>query len=195
MMRLVEYITGIERNKLHKRLVSHYKNVDPHGAVAQYTDSPSKTNPNDLDRELHSYATPHALSVYSGTRTDIHSIAPSKDGYRRIAHVGATSTSIDHRIAKQFTQSHEEDKHNTLEHVLHIHLPKGHPGVYVAHVSKAHSLDDIPLEVNEKEFILPRGTKLKLHPTPVTTTHTSHMPSGNFHTHTHTHGMPRWRNR
>lgn len=186
MMRLVEYIKGIELNKLHKRLVSHYKDVDHHSAASQYTDSPSKTNLDNLDRELHSHSTPFAMSVYSGTRTNIHSIAPSKDGYRRLTHVGVTSTSIDHRIAKGFTQSHTEDEHNNHEHVLHIHLPKGHPGAYVAHVSKAHSLDDIPLEVNEKEFVLPRGTKLKLHPKPVTTTHTSHMPSGDYHNHTHT---------
>jgi hypothetical protein len=65
------------------------------------------------------------------------------------------STSLSRSVAHRFIKSNEIENDDSLEfhhHMLHIHVPKGHPGAFV---------DGISENQKEKEFILPRGTNLK----------------------------------
>lgn len=65
-----------------------------------------------------------------------------------------TSVSNDIEVAKGFSQRDNEGNH----HVLEIHLPKDHPGVFVPPYSFWGE--------SEHETVLPRGMSFKIHPKP-----------------------------
>ena len=110
-----------------------------------------------MDNLVNQHKTPHKLDVYTGIN-EKHARAlqtaaeNSKTSKFKMVHPAFLSTSIDKRIAHGFGSG---------EHVIHIKVPKGHPGAYV----EKHS--SLP---GEKEFILPRGHVLNIDKTPTTET-------------------------
>jgi hypothetical protein len=102
---------------------------------------------------------------------------PGHEG--KMIHPGFLSTSTDFHQAKEFAHTDRDSVHGPKPthheggtwrtdptgygHMMSIHVPKGHPGAYVSD----HSAHDY-----EREFVLPRNTKLRVNKTP--TIHKAH---------------------
>lgn len=91
---------------------------------------------------------------------------PGMESYKhpdRHIHLPAyTSTSLDQDQAKEFSEVGTSGKGNAT-HSLHIHLKKDQsPGAYVALISA---------NQHEKEFLMKRGSKLKIEPKPTIIKH------------------------
>ncbi len=120
-----------------------------------------------LDEILGTYKSPKAMTVYTGLKKHPHDYIEGNES-RVYHHPGYLSTSINPNVAKGFAGEHlERDEggnfsHVTHKHMLEIHVPEGHHGVYVAQHSASKG---------EAEFLMQRGQKLKIHPTPHTITH------------------------
>lgn len=84
------------------------------------------------------------LTVYTGTNKR-HSDLIRK--YDVVNHPGFVSTSLSLNSARSFAQDNGGD-------IVKIHVPKEHRGLYVSHISDYDG---------EREFVLPRNTKLKIH--------------------------------
>ena len=183
--------------KLHNSLSSHYKYNDSHiETIKKYTGGgTNRHEPNGseiLNKELHEkrgklgnsslnefkthvdklvkhHKTPHDMHVYTGVAEHHEITKMAKDGNDNIKlhHHGFTSTSINKKVAEQFAHQ------NLSRHIIKIHVPKGHHGAYVSHHSK---------NGYEKEFILPRGTRLHVHPKPTIINNDPYgAKSGEFH--------------
>jgi hypothetical protein len=122
---------------------------------------------NHLDSALNKHKTPHSLTVYSGTRHDPNKL---KDENGIVDHPSYLSTSLSLGMGKSFA----EVQKGNIRHVMCINVPKDHPGAYVANIS------DKP---EEREFILPRGTRLKHEGTDVHSE--KHKIYGNLKVHYH----------
>jgi len=106
----------------------------------------------NIDSVLNKFKTPESFSVYSGIKSDF-----KPEHNKEYEHPGYLSTSLDKHTAVSMAKIHWHGPDYNQEtpfdkHVLHIQVPKDHPGAYVNHISN---------HDEEKEFILPRGTKLK----------------------------------
>lgn len=126
----------------------HWNN---HANPSNPKDARIEENTKGLDKALTKHQTPHNMTVYSGV-----SYHPKEMSSNKVLHHPAyMSTSIDKEIAKGFAddqQTDEEDEMGrTHNHVLKIHVPAGSHGAYVDHLS-SHG--------GQREFILPRNTKL-----------------------------------
>lgn len=179
---------------LDKHLQKHYHQFDGEDKhnIRKYTDISSHVNKHlydhhglgpgrheqyikSFDKTLHKHQTPHDIHVYTGVHPEHHLAkighkqGANEDNHIKVVHHGYTSATIHHGVAKSFAratnevstdneQHHHEEHHR---HVIKIHVPKGHPGAYVEH----HTMNPY-----EHEFILPRGTKLHVHPNPETVT-------------------------
>ena len=112
------------------------------------------------DKGLTKQKTPQAFHVYSGIRRHPNSYNEGKEIPKKgivLHHPAYLHTSLDHGIAQDFARTTHNDENQKETHVLKIHVPKGHHGAYTGHYS-AHP--------HEKEFILPRGHNLRIHPNP-----------------------------
>jgi ADP-ribosyltransferase exoenzyme len=96
-----------------------------------------------MDQVLHQHGTPDSMTVYSGTNKQHAGILRAHD---QVNHPGYLSTSISLSSARSFAAKNGGD-------ILAIHIPQGHPGAYVSHLSK---------HDGEKEFILPRNSVLHI---------------------------------
>jgi hypothetical protein len=98
----------------------------------------------------------HELHVYSGIGFD-----PSKhiSKEKPIIHLPAyTSVTHDKNIAHSFASRNPmTEHHKNTYHILHIHMKPRNKGIHVDHLSE---------HEDEHETILPRNTKLKVHPVP-----------------------------
>jgi hypothetical protein len=97
----------------------------------------------------------HELHVYSGLGFN-----PSKHlDEKNIIHLPAyTSTTHDKNIAHSFASRNPmTEHHKNTYHILHIHMKPRNKGIHVDHLSE---------HEDEHETILPRNTKLKVHPVP-----------------------------
>ena len=169
-------------NNLHNSLDRHYHDVDDlheqeHHALAKYTAESTPLNHalinyhqngisrhamdehlsntvTHLDSALNKKRTPHDLHVYTGIGFDPHQVfKPSKARNKYHAHMPAyTSTSIDPQQARSFAikKSHRAN-------IIKIHVPKGSRGLYMG---ESFGYPD------EKELVLPRNCKLRIHPVP-----------------------------
>jgi hypothetical protein len=109
----------------------------------------------DLDNTMNLHKTPHDLTLFSGTRHDPREL---KNEHDIVHHPAYLSTSLSDHIAKDFSNKngpHDFEKNIRHNHMLKIHVPKGHPSIY------AGSLPGSRLAEKEREVILPRGTNLK----------------------------------
>jgi ADP-ribosyltransferase exoenzyme len=101
-----------------------------------------------LDSVMDKHKTPQDMHVYSGTKHDLrkHDI---------MDHPAYMSTSLHPEVAHGFSIQHKSYNHDTKNyesHVMNIHVPKGSRGAYIGHIAKY---------PGEKEFIIPRDSKLK----------------------------------
>lgn len=155
-----------------------------------------------MDELVHRHKTPHEFHVYTGLHHahNLTKIKAKQNGSIhapiKVQHHAYTSTSLDKRAAKNFAHSTHEIHKTTVDehghphhieehhrHMLKIHVPAGHHGAYVDHHSST---------PGEKEFILPRGTKLHVHPIPHTETNTIeyHENGKRYTSHHHFHIWP-----
>ena len=141
-----------------------------------------------MDSALAKHKAPHAFEVHTGVSGNhvLHKHLNGKSkGPIKIVHHAYTSTSLNHTQAKAFAKPKPENEksknkygyglqdYHLHHHVIKIKVHKGASGAYVDHHSR---------EAGEKEFILPRGTKLHVHPKP----HTKTSRNGTIHHHTWT---------
>lgn len=103
-----------------------------------------------IDNTLQVTKTPHDMNVYSGTRHD-----PREHDISN--HPAYLSTSVRPEVSHAFAITH--GSYDGHQHVLNVHVPKGSSGAYIGHVSN---------HPHEKEFILPRNSKLKYKKTETT---------------------------
>ena len=205
----VDLLTEAKVSDTHKKLKSHYK-FDGDGihasAIAHYTGIAGSRNLNQhliktngiakkhkslikhLDSALTKHKTPHAFEVHTGVgaKHPLHQHLNGKHkGPIKLVHHAYTSTSLEHKYTQYFAGEHTVlEKHkgkipaaqHTHIHTITIKVPKGHHGAYVDHLSNNRG---------EKEFILPRDTKLHVHPKPSTKT-TKHGSDVYYHHHTWT---------
>ena len=122
-----------------------------------------------LDKALGHQTLDHDLHVYHGTTKFNPGELSSKHPKRLIKSAAYMSTSIDKDKAMRFASRWPSSDIEHVEghgkswgeaekpHILHIHLKPGQKGMYVG---------DNSHHQKEREFILPRNTVLKVHPTP-----------------------------
>jgi hypothetical protein len=129
-------------------------------------DSPSlnlKGMTKATDALVSKHKTPVAMTVHSGTTE--HFLKNMNEG--RIHSSAYLSASLDKGIAdkfakkRQYTVGHSQDENGAMKnvfnrHTLSIHVPKGHEGAYLGHVTSKTATYN-----KEKEFVLPRNTKLR----------------------------------
>jgi len=133
-----------------------------------------------LDSAMKVHKTPEDMTVYSSS---VHDPREKKGSNDVVHHPAYLSTSIDPKIAHQRDMNivhkvADDDDNRFVEHhnILKIHVPAGSKGAYVAHHSNYS---------REKEFILPRGTKLLHHSTDTTIKPREDNWSEDRHTHVH----------
>jgi hypothetical protein len=107
-----------------------------------------------LDDFLHSKPIDHELHVFHGTKHWHPGQEAAKHPEGHIMLPAYTSTSIDKVSARGFAQMPNDGTH---AHMLHIHLKPGDKGHYLGSNSEY---------ADEKEFLLPRKTVLKIHKKP-----------------------------
>lgn len=106
--------------------------------------------------------TPRDMHLYSGIGFDPRKITHGQtdNGMMKVHLPAYTSTSIYPSVASSFTETN----------MVKIHVPKGSHGVYI---HPGNSLGTT--NTHGKEFVLPRGSKLHIHPEP-----TQHYRKGQF---------------
>ena len=107
-----------------------------------------------IDNVMSKSKTPHKLHVYSGT---IHDPRNIKNDEGIVHHPAFLSTTINENFGRQRAKSHAIRTGDAEGHMLKIHVPKDHPGIYVPSVNP----DAVDTNEHEREFILPHGTNLK----------------------------------
>jgi hypothetical protein len=114
-----------------------------------------KKNIGHLDELMNKIKTPHKLVVHSST---IHDVEKMKNEKNIVHHPAFLSTTLDENFAKERAAAVKYIKNAQESHILKIHVPKGHPGIFVPKIS-----ENGPSNVCrvEKELILPRGTNLQ----------------------------------
>ncbi len=139
---------------LNGSLLKHAKEGKEH--PTEFEDSMHKFHLGELDKELHEHKLEHPLHVFSGVGFHPQELASQHpEGH---VHLPAyTSTSIDKSVARDFAGTAGFGKGERSRHIIHMELPKGHPGKYLGRNSENSS---------ESEFMLPRNMKIKIHPEP-----------------------------
>jgi hypothetical protein len=156
--------------ELHDKLSAHYYQTHQKHAIHLATYGTGSSNLNfalmdgetptqalKLDHALNHQSTPDSMVVYSG----ISNGHAAKVGANDVVHHPAfLSASLNMNIAAAFSLSQNSN------HILKIHVPIGHRGAYIGDLSGANK--------HEKEFLLPRGLKLRIH------RDKEHIVKGNF---------------
>ncbi len=107
-----------------------------------------------IDSVMNKSKTPHKLHVYSGT---IHDPRYIKNDEGIVHHPAFLSTTVNETYGRLRAKSLANRTGATEEHMLKIHVPKDHPGIYMPSASP----DAVGANESEREFMLPRGTNLK----------------------------------
>lgn len=108
-----------------------------------------------LPDALSMQGTPSKLTVYSSTKYDPRDVM---DKNHTVHHPAFLSTSLDKKFSNgfnTFSETRDDSKRVYHNHLMKIHIPKGHAGIYAGADVKfsAHR--------HEAEFILPAGTNLR----------------------------------
>lgn len=148
----IEHYTGQGHRDINKALWHQHK----HKHTEQHI-----TN---LDEVMKMKQTPSDMKVYSGIQHHPMEAYPKKEDSGALhVHLPAfTSASLSHNVARGFAgKKLKKDEEGTLHsHILKIHVPKGSNGFYASHLSE--------YAMDEKEFVIPRNSQMKIHPTPHT---------------------------
>lgn len=163
--------TGLEEDNPHHEAINSYTR-DSTGTNNRLfrehaTGTQSKSHFVDLmDHVTNSHKLPEDLHVYSGVKFNPDELA-SKHPDRHVHLPAFTSTSIQKEVAQGFANdtTHHEDEHEfTHHHIIHFHLKKGQKGIFVG-TNPDHDRDNqLSEHPEEHEFILPRNTKIHIHP-------------------------------
>jgi hypothetical protein len=129
-----------------------------------------------MDEALKVHRTPAPMTVYSGVNSDHAQDILHSD---KVHHPAYLSTSLSFHTADCFGKDTHFKPREIHRHVLQIHVPEGHPGGYVEHVTM------VP---QEHEFIMPRDSVLKIDHSKRQTL-SQDTPWGKFHTYIH-HATP-----
>ena len=112
----------------------------------------------ELKKAVRTHRTREDMTVHTGMKRDPRTFE-QHEGKIKVEMPAFTSTTIHKSVAEDFArhlETHEGDK--THSHILHLDIPKGSHGSYVAHHSK------IP---DEKEFILHPNARVHIDPEPL----------------------------
>jgi hypothetical protein len=136
-----------------------------------------KSHIGPIDSAISKNKAPHDLHIYSGTPHDPRKI---KNANGVVHHPSYLSTSLNPHIAHTFADDNREYKDNLdnreiHNHIMEIHVPKNHPGVY-------NSQPGVGISA-EREYILPRGSNLKYHGTDTEVIKNDHGDTIHRHTH------------
>ena len=135
-------------HELNSHLYNAHINKQPHDPIVQ------SIVVKHLDDLIQQHRTPHPMTVYTGPHFNPHEYAG------RQVHLPAfTSTSLSPHVAKDFGMG---------GHILRIHLPEGHPHLF---------MDPESNYQGQSELVLPRNMKLRIARQP------SHVVSGEFNDH------------
>jgi len=166
---------------LHKRLTPHY-NYGPEEKTAlhKYSDQSRDVNHHlwkksqfkagwdipekhqgtidKMDSAVHAHKTPEDMTVYSGS---VHDPRKIKNAEGVVHHPAYMSSSTNPYQAHFFGSMHRDyaPEGGVDTHILHVKVPKGSPGAYISHIAK---------QEGEREFVLPRDSKLKYNKTDTT---------------------------
>lgn len=146
--------------EIHQKLSGHYYKTQQKYEVPLKTYGMSSTNLNHsllsgerpseqafkLDHALNHTATPDDMVVYSGISSTHAQKVIANDV---VHHPSFLSTSLDLNTAASFSMA------QCSNHVLKIHVPAGHRGAYIGELHDRTK--------HEREFLLPRGLKLRFH--------------------------------
>ena len=183
--------TEKEVKNTHDALIKHYNKFDDadKDAIYDYTNESYLVNSHmhrkvigklrkgekehplvkPMKQMINRHKTPQDMVVYSGIGKSPEHVIKHQKGETTGAVVKTsnfTSTSLSKNAATDYARAVVKSKYNSKYknslhgrpgHILKIHVPKGHPGAYVDHHS---------VHRGEKEFILPHGTKMHIHPEP-----------------------------
>ena len=134
-------------------LWNKHKNTDEHKNASADHHETMNSHIEAMDSALKVHKTPEPLTLYSKSRHDPRNLM-DKDNI--VHHPAYLSTSIQKNVPehnyrdRNITRTNDgRNEHNFYK----INVPKDHPGAYI---QDAHSIDKYA-----KEFVLPRGTKLK----------------------------------
>lgn len=164
-----------EEAGLENRLSSHYTHGSKHGeTLKNYTNFSGKINSHlweehkgnkpqtddktlgdikAMDTATHAQRTPEAFTAYSTSR---HDPREHKDTNGVMYHPAFLSTSIRKSVPEgQYGNRNvtRNSEGKSVHNIYKIDIPKDHPGMYIS--------DRNSIDKNAKEFVLPRGTKLK----------------------------------
>lgn len=130
-----------------------------------------------LDEALHSYKTPTDFHTFTGLFHSPHeNYGPLKSGLHTYHHPAYLSTSLKYEMAHSLGVFQRHGSFDREKHVLVIHVPQGHPGAYIESISK---------HPKEREFLLPRSTKLRIHSEPLITSEKLSVAVASPMLHTH----------
>jgi hypothetical protein len=143
---------------LNKTLWQHYKRGDDPGSHVH----PPVGDIHDLgllDHAVGHHKLGTDLHVFRGIGSDAdHPWEKASEDPKNRLHMPAyTSTSISKSAAWIFTDHLKDSQGKWANHMLHLHLKSGQPGLFIGQYSKYHT---------EGEFLLPRHTTIQLHPKP-----------------------------
>lgn len=111
-----------------------------------------------LDAATHKFELPK-MTTFSGVKFHPGELTKNSNG---VFHSPALiSSSIDPDVANMFSKTLGES------HILRIHVPEGHHGLYFGNDLNRSSMP------SEHELLLPRGAYFKVNPTPTSFTHNS----------------------
>lgn len=156
--------TLIERHRFGKPVPDH---IESHLDYNTRYDTQPIIHVPSFDKLIDSHRLPDHMTVYSG----LHFHPNEHRG--KIAVVPCyMSTSLSPHVAKDFgkewTMTDSNGKYTRIKNILRLHLPKGHPGLYV---------DNASHYPGQGEIILPRGMRYQLGQKP------THVIEGNFRSH------------
>lgn len=153
------YDYTVDSHAVNKHL--YQSRVEPHktprrtlGELMRSRNTNKEMSFSDFDSIVSSHKTPHDMHLYHGVHFNVHDVV--KDSPTLFKSPTYMSTSIDPGVAKKFGKVFRNgDSH--AQHVLEIHVPKGSDALVPGQHSSLRA---------EREVILPRDSKVVIHPNP-----------------------------
>lgn len=170
--------TQTVKSNLHKTLSKHYQftkeesdhihefkrnsyavNSELHGNSLMQDKQDHSNLTHHINNILHKHKTPKDFHVYTGMHHEVKTGIHHHKSYlhtslhKKVADSYANGEHVSHRPNINLSNGQQERRVHTVK----IHVPKDHPGAYIEHLGSDDHLH---------EFILPKNTKLHIHPNP-----------------------------
>lgn len=145
---------AVNKHLFNARVSPHSTPSKSLGELMRSNNTAKETSFSDFDNIVESHKTPHDMHVYHGVHFNVNDIV--KDSPTLYKNPTYMSTSIDPGVAKKFGKIHiNGDSYE--QHILEIHVPKGSSALVPGQHSSLRA---------EREVILPRDSKVVIHPNP-----------------------------